>query len=143
MKRVTAYSNQQFQVPGYQYAEPGLAMKYRTDSGQMGNEENEQLFAMVSALFSVAVFEQREERLSLKDGEGEPFFYFSKPYEPFCKENLSFLLKLLSSFNYKSGLQSLLSDNLIHSSQYKHLRVNLDHNKDDHLKATFHIAYVS
>ena len=70
---------------------------------------------MISSLLSVAVFEQRSiEEISIVDGHNQIFSYFSKPYEPFCKENLSFLLKVLSNLNYEGGLHTLLTDQVIH-----------------------------
>lgn len=51
--------------------------------------------------------------------------YFAKPYEPFCKENLSFLIKYLRELNFESGLQTLISDSVVHSGIYKHIKFNI------------------
>ncbi len=91
----------------------------------------EKLFAFISTIFSVAVFEKREDHIKLNDFDDDSFFYLSKPYEPFCKENLSFLLKLITNINYESGLRPLINDAHLHSSLYKHLHFMLLSNSKD------------
>ena len=130
MKKVSSYSNQQFSIPFYSYREAGLSIKYATHDGQIEASINEKLFAMLSSLFSIAVFEYRNEHITLKDGLGQSYFYFSKPYEPFCKENLSFILKFLSSIGYGGGLHKLISDSQLHSSLYKHFNFRLIHEQN-------------
>lgn len=39
-----------------------------------------------------------------------------------CKENLSFLLKLLNITTYESGISPLIQDTVLHQSLYKHLK---------------------
>jgi len=97
IKKITQFSNLQHTLPGYDHAEAGLSLKYYLSSE--GNYDGKaRLYSLVSSLLSVAVFEQREkEEIELSDGRGRKFKYFSKPYEAFCKENLSFLFKILKA----------------------------------------------
>lgn len=91
----------------FQYAEPGLAIKYFIDNEEF--ESKEKLFGLLSTVFSLAIFEQRDQSIEIGD-TGSEFKYFAKPYEPFCKENIGFMLKLLSNINYDAGLASMISD---------------------------------
>ena len=127
MKRVTLYSNRQYMIPDFNFAEPGLAIKFKTQTGELSTEANDRLFGFLSTMFSLGILEQRKDYLILKNFEGSHFFYFSKPYESFCKENLSVLLKLIANFNYESGLRPLISDSVLHSSSYKHLNFKINH----------------
>jgi hypothetical protein len=102
------------------------------------------LYGLVSSLLSVAVFEQRDkEEIELSDGTGRKFKYFSKPYEAFCKENLSFLFKVLKAQSYDGGLHTLISDSDLHTGSYKHLRVTLSRKGNNKgLSLTFSLAYL-
>ena len=40
----------------------------------------------------------------MSDGAAVEMNYFAKPYEAFCKENLSFLTKLLYATKFATGL---------------------------------------
>jgi hypothetical protein len=98
---------------------------------------------LLSTIFSIAIFEKRDEKINLKGSNGEDFVYFSKPYEPFCKENISFLLKYLASLNFESGLEPLISDSVIHESLYKHLSFHLSHNPNTNfLQVAFSLTYL-
>ena len=66
--------------------------------------------------------------------------YFSRPYEAFCKENLSFILKSLGSLLFTSGLSSLMEDMVIHNSIYKHLTLKYT-NIEGALKLDISISY--
>lgn len=97
-------------LPGYEHAEAGLSLRYFIE-GEVEKDAKARLYGLVSALFSVAAFEQRDkEEIELTNGRERSFKYFSKPYEAFCKENLSFLFKVLKAINYEGGLHSLISD---------------------------------
>lgn len=73
--------------------------------------------------------------------------YFSNPYEQYCKENLSFLMKYLRQAKVSSGLDFMLEDfgfdqddevaTRIMWSMYQHLSVNATRDKLE-----FKISYV-
>jgi hypothetical protein len=66
MKQITSFSNQQYQVPEFRYAEPGLAIKYTTVTGsEDADETNENLFNILSTMFSLGIIEQRKEVITL------------------------------------------------------------------------------
>lgn len=69
--------------------------------------------------------------------------YFAKPYEPFCKENLSFLVKYLNSINFDSGFSTLISDSVVHSGIYKHFKFKMTSSETGDLRATFTLAYIT
>lgn len=69
MKRVNAYSNRQASVHGYRHAEPGLAMRFRGE-GVDTDEMKQKMFGAMSSMFSIGVFEKRDDVIELRDGEG-------------------------------------------------------------------------
>jgi hypothetical protein len=90
----------------------------------------------------VAIFEQRNEEIEILNEKSEKIRYFSKPYEPFCKENIAFMLKYLSSINYENGISPIISDSIVHSSLYKHFKFQISLDKST-IKAKFTLAYVT
>ena len=87
---------------------------------------------------SVAIYEQRRDAIEIK-GASHPdqFFttedikqrkttYLSKPYESFCQENLSFLLKHFNETVWNSGLHTLYSSDAFHDTHYKEVSMVLE-----------------
>ena len=61
-----------------------------------------------------------------------------------CKENLSFLVKYIKTLTFEnSGFRHLISDSVVHQSNYKHLRFTIDRTSDMVIKASFSISYLT
>eukprot|EP00347_Sterkiella_histriomuscorum_P003512 403364016 len=160
LKRISDYSNQQFTLPNFEEREPGLSIKYRLNQqNDMDLEENqaqqneltksvlqEKLFGLLSSIFSVAIFEQRDSYVQLQnpcnEGKIENFYYFSKPYEAMCKENLSFIIKTLKLITFDTGISTLLQDLVIHQSLYKHLKFIMKNESGQQI-IQFQISYLT
>ena len=88
-------------------------------------------------MLSVAIYENRKDAIEIKGpSHPEQFFnskdlderkttYLSKPYESFCQENLSFLLKHLNETVWNSGLHTLYSSEAFHDTHYKQVSMVL------------------
>ncbi|CDW82854.1 gpi transamidase component gpi16 [Stylonychia lemnae] len=145
LKKVTQFSNQQYDLPNFKYKEPGLTMKMQMrNNGVMSEELQEKTYGFLSSIFSLGIFEKRGDQMKLTDQEGYSFYYYSKPYEPYCKENLQFLLKHLRSTVFESGISSLLNDDTYNLSPYKHLSVKIEHKPDTKaMIINFDVIYMS
>lgn len=68
----------------------------------------------------------RSKAVTLRDPSSENhWLYFAKPQESFCKENLKFLVQHLRQFQFSSGLHTLLNQQAMHDTYYKHLQFAL------------------
>lgn len=84
----------------------------------------------------------RSKAVSLKDPSSQSnWLYFAKPQESFCKENMKFALKHLKMFQYSSGLHTLINEEAMHDTYYKHLRFDLQKNSQGSV-FTISAAYV-
>lgn len=114
---------------------PGLTLSFnKLDS----KAQRSSLFSFLDAIFSIAIFEQVDLIRTIDDvargvDAGPEIQYFAKPYEAFCKENLSFLTKLLYATKFATGLDFTLKNfgfkedttinKYVHTSEYKMLGV--------------------
>jgi hypothetical protein len=57
------------------------------------SDSKEKLFAFFGNIFAISIFEQRNNAIKLDEHNN----YYSRPYEAFCKENLSYIFKLLKA----------------------------------------------
>lgn len=94
MKKVTLFSDKQYKIKGFDHKETGLTFEYST-VGQVEEtqDSHEKLFAFFGNIFSISIFEKRDECFKVAAHKS----YYSRPYEAFCKENLSYMMKLLNS----------------------------------------------
>ena len=119
---------------------PGLTLSFNklADSKQRSS-----LYSFLDSIMSVAIFEQVDLTRVVEEvvGGGESgagtktreIEYFAKPFEPFCKENLSFLTKLLFATKFSTGLDfslknfGVLEDRIlgkyVHATEYKSVSV--------------------
>jgi len=85
----------------------------------------------------VAIVEKRHEAVEIAGKTLNTFFtpddlarrrtnYFAKPYESFCQENLSYMLKHLNETVWSSGINSLLNSTAIHNTFYKEASMILE-----------------
>ena len=63
------------------------------------------ILSQIDSIFAISLIELIAEFKQLDD-----LLYYSNPYEQYCKENLSFLLKYLRQAKVSSGLDFLLED---------------------------------
>ena len=116
---------------------PGLTLSFN----KLGDaNQRSSLFSFLDSVFSVAIFEQvsltklvEEVVAGENTKETRQMEYFAKPFEAFCKENLSFLTKLLHATKLATGLDFNLKqfgffedrtiDKYVHATEYKALVV--------------------
>lgn len=60
--------------------------------------------------------------------EGDSFVYYSKPYETFCVDNLSYMLKQLNMTTFDSGILNLINIHKSQDTDYKHLSMEFNRN---------------
>lgn len=120
---------------------PGLTLSFNNMASAV---QKSSLFSFLDAIFSIAIFEQVDQIQMIKDygetdGKETEISYLSKPFEAFCKENLSFVTKLLYATKFATGLDfslknfgfmedRTLSKN-VHTTEYKALKVRATPNK--------------
>ena len=122
---------------------PGLTLSFN----KLGDaNQRSSLFSFLDSVFSVAIFEQVSLTKLVEEvvaggnaKETKEMEYFAKPFEAFCKENLSFLTKLLYDTKFSTGLdfslknfgvlEDRVSGKYIHATEYKTLVVRATRNK--------------
>ena len=53
-------------------------------------------------------------------------YWFAKPFETFCQENMSFMLKHLNETAFQSGVHTLFSSDAMHDTHYKHSSIVIE-----------------
>jgi len=125
-------------VDGFIPFRQGLTLKYSSPNFQP------HLYSLLDSLFSVSIYEVRNQEIELLDptSENSSIRYLAKPYEAFCKENLSFFFKLLNGLLFDSGLKEVITQRRdIHTSPFKQLVVNFDRERG--LSISFSLAFSS
>jgi hypothetical protein len=79
---------------------------------EVNSAQQARLLSFIDSIFSVAIVEkQSEEVLTLTNhNTKENFRYVARPYEQFCKENLSWLEKHLKAIKLHEGIPFSLKD---------------------------------
>lgn len=80
----------------------------------MGDEaQRSKVVAFIDSVFAVSIMERASsDFLQVLDSvRGETIRYLASPYEQFCSENVSFLIKLLRSAKLGEGLNFILKEN--------------------------------
>lgn len=86
---------------------PGLTLKYnKMDS----TSDERRLFGLLGDIFSVAILEKPLNLELIDHTTNSTFMWLGRPYEQYCKENFSFLIRLLDSIKLGSGLRFNLKE---------------------------------
>ena len=127
--------------------EPGLS--FLIDSHKsLSSDDQSKIFGEIGSLLSVAIFEQRKDAIEIQAGNHEEIqTYLSKPFETFCQENVSFMMKHLNMTNYESGFRTLFNSEIMHDSHYKQVSFIVEKQKGEDgaevLTTRWKIAYVT
>ena len=99
--------------------------------GSLSETDKTKLFGQIGTLQSVSIVETRNESIEIQSKSLPELFYtsedlkqrkttyYAKPFESFCHENLSYMLRYLNETVYTSGLRSLYSSKTMHNTFYK------------------------
>lgn len=113
-------------------SKPGLTLEFNKLEDKF---QQSSLYSFLDSIFSVAIFEQVDLTKTINNmmGASEEINYFAKPFEAFCKENLSFVTKLLYATKFATGIDFTLKqfgiledryiDKNVHTTEYKALVV--------------------
>jgi hypothetical protein len=129
-----------FEVTGFESHQPGFKLQIDTDN-KTKLEHLEMIFGAIGQLMSVAIFEQRNEAISVLTSKG-PRLYFAKPFESMCMENLSFMFKHLNEVVFQSGVSALVNQEALHDTFYKSYLIRIS-NMADELRLKFELSYVT
>ena len=114
----------------FQPHESGFSITVDT-VGKLSESDKTKLFGQIGTLQSVSIVELRNESTEIEgislpehfftteDEQKRTTTYYAKPFESFCHENLSYLLKHLNETVYSSGVRSLYSSKTMHNTFYK------------------------
>lgn len=127
--------------------EPGLSFLIDSQKS-LSSDDQSKIFGQIGAILSVAIFEQRKDAIEIQAGNQEDVqTYLSKPFETFCQENVSFMMKHLNMTNYASGLRTLFNSEIMHDSHYKQVSFAVEKQKGENggevLTTRWKIAYVT
>ena len=138
--------------------QPGLGLTIDSIDS-LSDSDTGRIFGQVGALMSVAIFEKRFDAIEIESKTLQKQFrtqdeidrrkttYLGKPYETFCQENVSFILKHLNETVFQSGISTLYKSEAMHDTYYKHAQMLLENeispSGGEQLKLKFQMAYVS
>lgn len=103
------------------------------------------MFGTLDSIFAVSILENTVYKEIIDFTTGNPFMFLGRPYEQFCGENLSFLLRAFDSLKLGAGISFSIGDHtkieehneIMSKANFKSLRVKTSRNAQIKIRISY------